>query len=123
MSLTKTKLFGLFVCPMVFVLSLFLLLLSFRLTGFFLLIALAVSYFHFLRSSRTALMRLLFVSFLVAVFLPIDVTLQNFPGPPRFVPLVMGLPTQETFARAEKGEMMLGGCIVRGTEPRWVWVW
>jgi len=34
-------------------------------------------------------MRLVFVSFLIAVFLPIDVTLQNFPGPPRFVPLVM----------------------------------
>lgn len=63
-------------------------------------------------------MRLIFVSFLIAVFLPIDVSLQNFPGPPRFVPLVMGLTTQSA-----NGEVMLGGCMVRGNEPRWVWVW
>jgi hypothetical protein len=106
-----------------FLVAIVLLLSSFRLTAFVLLVALAISYFHFLRSSRTTWMRLLFVNFLIAVFLPIDVSLQNFQGPPRFVPLVMGLPLPQTAAQAKNGEVMLGGCRVRGNEPRWVWVW
>ena len=68
-------------------------------------------------------MKLIFVSFLIAVFLPIDVLPVNYPGPPRFIPLVMGMPGPELSARAMKGEVMLGGCIVRGNEPRWIWVW
>ena len=123
MKITRTKFFKLLLCPALFLVAIGLLLTSFRLTAFVLLIALAISYFHFLYTSRTRLMRVIFVSFLVAVFLPIDVSLQNFPGPPRFVPLVMGLPTPEAAARASRGEMMLGGCIVSGHEPRWVWVW
>ena len=120
MKITRTEFFKYMFCPALFQLSILLWRTSFRSTAFVLLIALAISYFHFLHTSRTALMRLIFVSFLVAVFLPIDVTLQNFPGPPRFVPLVMGLTTE---ARAKNGEVMLGGCMVRGNEPRWVWVW
>jgi hypothetical protein len=120
MKLTKTKFFKLLLCPALFVGAIVLLLSSFRLIALVLLVALAFSYFHFLLSSRTIWMRLIFVSFLIAVFLPIDVSLRNFPGPPRFVPLVMGLRPGD---RAEKGEVMLGGCMVRGTEPRWVWVW
>ena len=123
MKITETKYFKRLICPALFLLALLLLHDSFRFTGFVLLIALAISYFHFLRTSRTALMRLMFVSFLIAVFLPIDVSLQNFPGPPRFVPLVMGAPTAQDSARADYGDVMLGGCILRGNEPRWVWVW
>lgn len=123
MKLTQSRLFKFLICPALFLLCLFLLSGSFRLMGFVLLIVLAVSYVHFLRSSRTGLMRLVFVSFLIAIFLPIDITLQNYPGPPRFVPLVMGLPTQETYERAQRGELILGGCIVHGNEPRWLWVW
>ena len=121
--LSQTKFFRFLLCPTLFLVAIVLLLSSFRLTAFILLIALAVSYFHFLRSSRTKWMRLIFVSFLIAVFLPIDVSLQNYPGPPRFVPLVMGLPLPQTWAQAERGDVMLGGCILRGNEPRWVWVW
>jgi hypothetical protein len=120
MKLTKTECFKFLFCPALFNLAIVLLRSSFRLTALVLLVALAISYLHFLRSSRTIWMRLMFVSFLIAVFLPIDVSLQNYPGPPRFVPLVMGLTNGD---RASKGEMMLGGCMVKGTEPRWVWVW
>jgi hypothetical protein len=56
-------------------------------------------------------------------YLPFDVTFLDYPGSPRFVPLVMGLPTEETAKRAESGEVVLGGCIVSGHEPRWVLVW
>ena len=123
MKITETNYFKCLICPALFILAFLLLHNSFRFTAFVLLIALAISYFHFLRTSRTALMRLMFVSFLIAVSLPIDVSLQNFPGPPRFVPLVMGAPNEQVGARADKGEVMLGGCILRGNEPRWVWVW
>ena len=68
-------------------------------------------------------MRLLFVAFLIAVFLPIDVTLLNYPGPPRFVPLITGLPRENAIAMEARGEAVLGGCILRGNEPRWVLVW
>ena len=120
MKLIKSDFFKFLFCPALFNVAIVLLRSSFRLIAFVLLIALAISYFHFLRSSRTIWMRLIFVSFLIAVFLPIDVSLQNYPGPPRFVRLVMGLTDGD---RASKGEVMLGGCMVRGTEPRWVWVW
>lgn len=118
--LTKTRFFKCLLCPALFQIAIVLLLSSFRVTAFVLLIALAVSFLHFLRSSRTTWMRLISVGFLIALFLPIDVSLQNYPGPPRFVPLVMGLTTGD---RAKNGEVMLGGCVVRGNEPRWVWVW
>jgi len=54
---------------------------------------------------------------------PIDISFSDFPGSPRFVPLVMGFPTEEASQEAEEGRVMLGGCMVYGHEPRWVWVW
>jgi hypothetical protein len=44
-------------------------------------------------------------------------------GPPRLVPLVMGLPRPETGARAKRGEVKLGGRIVSGYEPKYYLVW
>jgi hypothetical protein len=44
-------------------------------------------------------------------------------GRPRLVPLVMGLPTRETAERAQRGEVILGGCIVSGFEPKYYLVW
>ena len=124
MSLTQTKLFKVVICPVLF-LALFLVVLhdSFRATAAILLLALIVSYIHFLRTAQTKMMRLIFVALLVAAFLPVDVTLRNLPGPPRFVPLIMGSPTDDDVARESRGEVVLGGCILRGNEPRWVWVW
>jgi hypothetical protein len=64
------------------------------------------------------------VGFLCLEFLvPGDISTLYRPGPPRLLPLVMGLPTRETFLSARKGEIVLGGCILRGNEPRWILVW
>ena len=123
MNVAQTLFCKILFCPALFIISVFLLANSFRVTGVVLLLALAGSYFYFLSTARTRLMKLIFVSFLIAVFLPIDVLPVNYPGPPRFIPLVMGMPGPELSARAMKGEVMLGGCIVRGNEPRWIWVW
>jgi hypothetical protein len=41
-------------------------------------------------------------------------------GSPRGVPLVIGLPDAETSAAAERGEFVLGGCVMDpGPAPRW----
>lgn len=123
MPLTQTKLFKAVLAPLLFLFCWVLLYNSFRVTAGILLLALIVSYVRFLWTAKTRWMRLIFVAFLIAVFLPADVTLRNYPGPPRLVPLIMGLPFPEDFAREKRGEVVLGGCIVRGNEPRWLLVW
>ena len=123
MPLTQSKLFKALLGPVLFGTCWIVLYNSFRVTGLVLLLVLIGGYLHFVLTSKTRLMRLLFVAFLIAAFLPIDVTLHNVPGPPRFVPRIMGMPHPEEFAREERGEVVLGGCIVRGNEPRWVLVW
>lgn len=112
-----------FLCPVLFLFSLGLLIYSQRLLSLLLLALVVVSFFCFLRSGKTSLMRLAWVVFVISTFLPVDISFRNYPGPPRFVPLVMGYPTNETVERARRGEVMLGGCMVRGNEPEWVWVW
>ncbi len=59
----------------------------------------------------------------VLSILPIDVTTLDLPGPPRFVPLATGLPSRRMIEAANRGELVLGGCVDTGFEPRWVWVW
>ena len=56
-------------------------------------------------------------------FSPIDVFPIPKGGPPRLVPLVMGLPRPETVERAKRGEVILGGCIVSGFEPKYYLIW
>jgi hypothetical protein len=56
-------------------------------------------------------------------FSPIDVFPFPKGGRPRLVPLVMGLPRPETVERAKRGEVILGGCIVTGFEPKCYLVW
>ena len=60
---------------------------------------------------------------LALTFSPLDVFPIPKVGPPRLVPLVMGLPTRETAERAKRGEVLLGGCIVSGFEPKYYLVW
>lgn len=56
-------------------------------------------------------------------FSPIDVFPIPKGGPPRLVPLIMGLRRHETLERAKRGEVLLGGCIVSGFEPKYYFVW
>lgn len=39
-------------------------------------------------------------------------------GGERFVPIVFGYPLPETFEAAERGEVVLGGCIVSDDDPK-----
>lgn len=123
MPVAQTKIFKVGIAPLVFVSCWLVMMESPRSTALVLLVALVASYVRFLWSGRTRWMRLIFVAFLIATLLPIDVSLRNYPGPPRFVPLIMGSPTDEDAAREERGEVVVGGCILRGNDPRWVLVW
>ncbi len=94
-----------------------------RAIGAILLLVLIPCYIRYLFTSKTKLLRSMFVAFLITVNLPVDISLQNYPGPPRFVPLIMGMPRPEDFARQERGEVVLGGCIMRDNPPKWILVW
>lgn len=65
----------------------------------------------------------MFVFLFLAAFSPVEITGRTYDGPPQVVPLVMGLPTQETYEAAQRGELVIGGCAVSGNEPKWVLVW
>jgi hypothetical protein len=123
MSLTQSKIFKAVLGPVLLFSSLLVLQYSPRLTGSILLLVLIGCYIRFLFTSRTKWLRLVFIAFLVTAFVPVDISLENYPGPPRFVPLIMGMPGPEDFARRERGEVMLGGCILRSNGPKWVLVW
>ncbi len=62
----------------------------------------------------------IYVGFTLA---PIDVRPQHLFGSPSIVPVVMGYPSSALGERARRGEVWLGGCVVSGTEPKWVVVW
>ena len=72
---------------------------------------------------RTTTVALLWVGMVLTALLPVDVSFQNRPGPPHFARYVMGLPGREAIAASKRGEVVLGGCVATGFEPRWVWVW
>jgi len=123
MPTIQSKTFKVLLGPVLLVSSLTIYIYSSRVTAAILLLTLFACYIRFLFTSKTTLLRFVFVAFLIAAFLPVDISFQNYPGPPRFVRLVMGLPGPELARRGQRGEVMLGGCMVRGTEPRWVLVW
>jgi hypothetical protein len=54
---------------------------------------------------------------------PVEVSAMTRAGHPGIVPLVMGLPGPALLERAGRGEVILGGCIATGLEPRWVVIW
>lgn len=86
---------------------------------------LIVAWVLFLKYGRTTI-RPSFIAlaiWLPLTFSPIDVLPIPKGGRPRLVPLVMGLPTRETSERAQRGEVILGGCIVSGFEPKYYLVW
>ena len=123
MSFLQTKLSRALFCLAVLFCAWLVLLESYRATARILIIALVACSVQFIITAKTKWMRLAFVAFLIAAFLPVDVSLRNFPGPPRFVPLIIGAPRDEDVAQEERGEVILGGCISRGNDPKWILVW
>ncbi|MBX7132352.1 MAG: hypothetical protein K1X67_06710 [Fimbriimonadaceae bacterium] len=72
---------------------------------------------------RTFLVLMMSFLWLGTLLAPIDITFKNVPGPPRWVPYVIGLPTMETVQEAKRGDACLGGCTIGINDPKWVLVW
>ena len=122
-SMVQTRIFKVALGPVLLVSGYLVSINWYRATASVIFLAVIACYIHFLITSKTKWLRLAFVAFLIASTLPIDISLQNYHGPPRFVPLIMGAPTENDVAREERGEVMLGGCILRENAPEWVLVW
>jgi hypothetical protein len=105
------------------VILLFWQLITWRMTGGLLLpIILSACWLRHMPARRYALCGLLAL-FIAAPFNPYDISFMVRPGRPHFVRLVMGLPGPELVREAREGKVLLGGCVVMGFEPRYVWVW
>jgi len=97
-------------------------LIAFRFVSLPFLIAAWVLFFKYgLTTIRPSFIAL--TIWLALTFSPIDILPIPKAGRPRLVRLVMGLPTRETAKRAQRGEVILGGCIVSGFEPKYYLVW
>jgi hypothetical protein len=60
---------------------------------------------------------------LVLLLSPVEVSALVRPGVPRLARYASGYPGPVARARARRDEVILGGCLVTGLEPRWVLVW
>ena len=99
--------------------------LSYRLLGFIALGVATWAYVHYVTHQKC--LRLLVYACLTMVLfsvLPFDVSFQNVPGNPRWLPTVYGLPSLEEHEAAQRGEhVIVGGCSTAYFVPTWVWVW
>jgi hypothetical protein len=102
--------------------STFFWLIALRFVSFPFLVASWVLFFSF-KTQRVRVVLIVWVAWLTLSFSPVDVFPLPKGGRPRLVPLVMGLPRPETVERAKRGEVILGGCIVSGFEPKYYLVW
>ena len=74
-----------------------------------------------LRSEEALLLTL--AGFLFCSLLPVDVSFTTRAGTPKLLPVYYGKPGRQLLERAHRGEVVLGGCMVRGYDPLWVVVW
>jgi hypothetical protein len=99
------------------------LLVFFRFTALFYAAAAIAVAAMFRRLSSRHFRRALIVGFVFFTLLPFDISFRYHSGSPRIMRVVYGLPTRATAQRADRGEILLGGCVVNGYYPIWVLVW
>lgn len=70
---------------------------------------------------------LMLLAWLAIAFSPVELSTYSAPGGPRLMPLVMGLVEEDgvpvPIGVDLKNDLVLGGDVVGGQEPRWVIVW
>lgn len=87
----------------------------------FLCLFVFIAAFIFRRNQKTKVIA--WFAFIISTLIPLDFTFIDLNGPPKIVHYVMGFPTEEAFTAAERGELVLGSCMVSGLEPKKVVVW
>ena len=98
-----------------------------RLTVAALLVVLALQYLLFPLHRSRRVLGVTSILLLLAVLIPVDVYVRSFHGPlidskrsgPRLVQVLYGLGARPE----ENGEAILGGCVVRIHDTRWMLVW
>ena len=127
MNLSRKEKIGLFLIgPLALIVSTFRLLIalsSYRLLCLPIYLTACGLYFSFKFHRRARLLIAVAVLFFISTLLTVDISLINAPGPPHLAELVMGFPRKEDFEAAKRGEMVVGGCLVSGNEPKWLLVW
>jgi hypothetical protein len=105
---------GMAVCAVIF---------AFRWLGLFLLIVslIIIAFRENLRSEEALLLAL--AGFLFCSLLPVDVSFHTRAGFPKLLPICYGKPGKALIDRAQRGEVVLGGCMVSGYDSLWVVVW
>ncbi|MCP4351594.1 MAG: hypothetical protein GY795_39520 [Desulfobacterales bacterium] len=96
---------------------------SFRILALITLIALFVLLRWHLKYNFHRVILTVGTVFVLASLQPFDISVINVPGSPKIVPYIKGLPSKKTREKAERGEVVLGGCIVTGNHPKWLLVW
>jgi hypothetical protein len=124
-SIINARQFRWGICPAVLVGSAFLLpitLGSYRLLPAIVFPIVVVLWLTLMLHNRLWLVIACWILFLLVCVLPFDISFRNVPGPPRFVPLQMGLVTGLN-EEAARGDVILGSCTETGLEPKWILVW
>jgi hypothetical protein len=96
---------------------------AFRWLGVFFVIAtlIIIAFRERFRTEEAFLFAL--AGFLFCSLLRVDVAFTTRAGLPKLLPVCYGRPGKALLNRANRGEVVLGGCLVRGYDPLWVVVW
>ena len=97
---------------------------SARIVPILLLMAISFRYWQKLNSENNFPTRRLWIAFWVTtLFVRLELSFINLPGPPRITPYIWGMPSRVTMERVRRGEAVTGGCVVNGLEPFWIVTW
>jgi hypothetical protein len=111
------------VCPLLFFLSIVILILAPRIMGLVIFTFTVLMYISYFLHRKSSLIIIPWILFLICIAMPFDISLRNLPGPPRVVKYIVGYPSNQGFEMIQKGEAISGGCISMGYDPIWVLVW
>lgn len=80
-------------------------------------------YFQFWRGPKYIWIGTLLL-FITMSLLPIEISLRDEPGPPRFIPYVRGYPSEEAKENPRQDEFVkMDADFEWWDEPKWIWVW
>ena len=96
----------------------------FRFSAIFLALIFGVTLIFIPAEKRRVSTRVFWIGFIALSLLPADISFRTRPGPPKFIPVIYGLPIgNELFEQERRGDLILGGCMVNGWSPMWLLVW
>lgn len=102
----------------------FLLWSSARVIPILILGAIGCGYWQKLNSTEKIPIKKLWIAFgVVTLFVRVDLSFINLPGPPRITRYAIGMPTTKTIQARRRGEVVTHGCVITGLEPFWIMTW